>query len=238
MQLIGFRIQNFRSIVDTGWQQLAHDNITSLIGQNESGKTSILEGLKAFHDGTLIEDMLRSDLSLPRVACRFKFAPRELENRLDMKKLDPKIQKVLGTLETLAITRSWEDDMDSVMEMDDELKEIYNESYEEIKRRENLILEKLERMKKEVAEASVEVTKATDELNLTREKVESVKVRISELKRTGRKFTSREKKEEVKKEMALEEEMLAKLNEAVALKKERLVQKQELLDALEEKQDA
>ncbi|MCK4747331.1 MAG: AAA family ATPase, partial [Bacteroidales bacterium] len=66
MQLIGFRIQNFRSIVDSGWQQLAHDNITSLIGQNESGKTSILEGLKAFHDGQLIEDMLRSDLSLPR----------------------------------------------------------------------------------------------------------------------------------------------------------------------------
>ena len=74
MQLIGFRIQNFRSIVDTGWQQLAHDNITSLIGQNESGKTSILEGLKAFHDGHLIEDMLRSDLSLPVVSCQFKFA--------------------------------------------------------------------------------------------------------------------------------------------------------------------
>ena len=48
MQLVAFRIQNFRSIVDTGWHQLAHDNITSLIGQNESGKTSILEGLKAF----------------------------------------------------------------------------------------------------------------------------------------------------------------------------------------------
>ncbi|RLD71124.1 MAG: hypothetical protein DRI98_06045, partial [Bacteroidetes bacterium] len=63
MHLVSFRIQNFRSIVDTGWHTLAHDNITSLIGQNESGKTSILEALKAFHDGGLIEDMLRSDLS-------------------------------------------------------------------------------------------------------------------------------------------------------------------------------
>ncbi len=238
MQLIGFRIQNFRSIVDTGWQQLAHDNITSLIGQNESGKTSILEGLKAFHDGTLIEDMLRSDLTLPRVACRFKLINKELENRLEMKKLDPKIQKMLRSVESISIIRSWEDDMDSIMEMGDELQEIYEESHEEIKKRENLTLEKLERMKTEVAEASAEVAKATDELNLTREKVESVRLRITELKRTGRKFTSREKKEEVKKEMALEEEMLAKLNEAVALKKERLAQKQGILDALDEKQDA
>ena len=50
MQLVAFRVQNFRSIVNTGWHQLAHDNITSLIGQNESGKTSVLEALKAFHD--------------------------------------------------------------------------------------------------------------------------------------------------------------------------------------------
>ncbi|RPI45798.1 MAG: hypothetical protein EHM46_01340, partial [Bacteroidetes bacterium] len=80
MRLTAFRIRNFRSIVDTGWQELAHDNITSLIGQNESGKTSILEGLKAFHDGHLIEDMLRSDLSLPAVDCRFNYRWEDLEN--------------------------------------------------------------------------------------------------------------------------------------------------------------
>ena len=82
MQLVAFRVQNFRSIVDTGWHQLAHDNITSLIGQNESGKTSILEALKAFHDGNLIEDMLRSDLSLPNVTCQFSFSLKEIEKRI------------------------------------------------------------------------------------------------------------------------------------------------------------
>ena len=181
MQLIGFRIQNFRSIVDSGWQQLAHDNITSLIGQNESGKTSILEGLKAFHDGQLIEDMLRSDLSLPRVTCRFKFNNRDIEDRVDMKKLDPRIRKMIGTVETISLTRSWEDDMDSHMIMGDEVQEIYNETHDQEKKRANLVLVKLERMSKEVAEASKAVNKATDELGLTREKVESVKLRISEL---------------------------------------------------------
>ena len=89
MQLIAFRVQNFRSIVDTGWHQLAHDNITGLIGQNESGKTSILEAIKAFHDGTLIEDMLRSDLSLPVVSCKFKFQFAEMDNHLDKRRLNP-----------------------------------------------------------------------------------------------------------------------------------------------------
>ena len=96
MRLVAFRVQNFRSVVDTGWHQLAHDNITSLIGQNESGKTSILEALKAFHDGSLIEDMLRSDLSLPEVSCRFSFSFTDIENRIDNKRLSPEIRKLIS----------------------------------------------------------------------------------------------------------------------------------------------
>ena len=71
MKLSAFRIRNFRSIVDTGWQNLSPDNITCLIGQNESGKTSVLEGLKVFYTGVISEDVLRSDLSLPEISCRF-----------------------------------------------------------------------------------------------------------------------------------------------------------------------
>ncbi len=199
MQLIGFRIQNFRSIVDTGWQQLAHDNITSLIGQNESGKTSILEGLKAFHDGQLIEDMLRSDLSLPRVSCQFKFSPKEMEQHFNLKKLDPKVRKVLGSLENISITRVWEDDMDSYTEMGAELEEIYGENQEIVTQRENMLLEKVEIMNREVANANAVFDRASDDYELTQEKVNSVKQRISEIKRSGRKFPSREKREEIRK---------------------------------------
>ena len=59
MKLTAFRIRNFRSIVDTGWQNLSPDNITCLIGQNESGKTSVLEALKVFHSGIISEDVLQ-----------------------------------------------------------------------------------------------------------------------------------------------------------------------------------
>ena len=59
MKLTAFRIRNFSSIVDTGWQNLSPDNITCLIGQNESGKTSVLEGLKVFHSGIISEDVLQ-----------------------------------------------------------------------------------------------------------------------------------------------------------------------------------
>jgi predicted ATP-dependent endonuclease of OLD family len=238
MQLCGFRIQNFRSIVDTEWQQLAHDNITSLIGQNESGKTSILEGLKAFHDGILIEDMLRSDLSLPVVTCRFRFQRQEIENRVDLKKLDPKVRKVLESLETLSLAREWEDDMDSHLEMGEELQEIYRETGEKIREREQRVLEKVQAVSQEVTAAAAALDGARDEYGLTNEKIESVKLRIGELKRSMRKLSSREKKEEAKNEMALEEEMLGKLNEALALKKDKLEEKQQALDALAEKQGA
>ena len=235
MQLTGFRIQNFRSIVDTGWQQLAHDNITSLIGQNESGKTSVLEGLKAFHDGILIEDMLRSDLSLPRVTCRFRFSPSDVTGALNMKRVGPEIVKVLKDLETVSLVRSWVDDMDSVLEMGGELEEIYTNAREQIRQREEAVLERLKIMKSEVEDARAEMEKASDELELTREKVESVKVRIGELKRVMRKFSSREKKAELQDEMNLEEEMLEKLSETLDLKKNRLTEKQEKLGAMDEK---
>ena len=47
MKLIKFRIQNYKSIRDSGWCYLASD-ITILAGQNESGKTAILEALRDF----------------------------------------------------------------------------------------------------------------------------------------------------------------------------------------------
>ena len=127
MKLTAFRIKNFRSIVDTDWQNLSHDNITSLIGQNESGKTSILEALKAFHDGVLIEDMLRSDLSLPEISCRFSFSHDLIKNYLDLKKLDQKIQKEISKLKEISITRMWDDDLDSYLIMGDELQPIFDE---------------------------------------------------------------------------------------------------------------
>lgn len=40
MKLIGFRVTNFRSVDDSGWIEV--DNVTALIGTNESGKTNLI----------------------------------------------------------------------------------------------------------------------------------------------------------------------------------------------------
>ncbi len=235
MQLVSFRIQNFRSIVDTGWHQLAHDNITSLIGQNESGKTSILEALKAFHDGRLIEDMLRSDLSLPVVTCKFNFAYADIENHLDKRRLNPEIRKLISTVNTISLTRRWEDDMDSHMEMGDELQEVYNETHDHFLKREVRIMENLEHLNRDIATASKKLNKVIDEAEWTAEKVETVKLRMNEIKRNIWKFPSRQRKEELRKELGLEEEMFQKLNETVEQKKSKQEEKRDILEALDEK---
>lgn len=238
MQLVAFRIQNFRSIVDTGWQQLAHDNISSLIGQNESGKTSILEALKVFHDGKLIEDMLRSDLSLPVVTCRFGFQFADIENRIDKKRINPEIRKLMDSVESISLVRKWEDDMDSYMELGDELQEYFNEINDKIKIRETRILESLEKLNRDLSEAQAAVTKSEEELEWTSEKVGSVKNRINELKRNLRKFAVKDKKEDLKKELDQEEEMLEKLSRTLEQKKTKFEEKKDILEALGEKQTA
>ena len=233
--MVSFRIQNFRSIVDTGWHNLAHDNITSLIGQNESGKTSILEALKAFHDGNLIEDMLRSDLSLPLVSCKFSCTYAEIQNYIEKRRLDPEIRKLIQNVETISICRKWEDDMDSHMEMGNELQEVFDETSDQFRKRELKVMENLERLKRDIAAASGKMDKIQEETDWTAEKVETVRLRMNEIKRNMRKFPSRERKEELKKELELEEEMFEKLNESLVQKKSKLEEKRDILDALEEK---
>ncbi|HDS06746.1 MAG TPA: hypothetical protein ENO05_03885 [Bacteroides sp.] len=238
MKLVAFRIQHFRSVVDTGWLQLSHDNITSLIGQNESGKTSILEALKAFHDGILIEDMLRSDLSLPKVSCRFSFEKNELENRLDYKRIDPEIKKLMSSIDSISVAREWEDDMDSFMAMCEELQEIYEEGLEQTRKRELKIVRNLEKLAEDIEQAEKALKKAQDEFEWTKEKVDTVRNRMNELKRNIRKFPSRDKKEEYQKEMQQEEEMFEKLNKTLEQKETKLEEKQDILSAFKEKKEA
>ncbi len=237
MHLVSFRIQNFRSIVDTGWHTLAHDNITSLIGQNESGKTSILEALKAFHDGRLIEDMLRSDLSMPVVSCKFNFVFADIENHLNKRRLNPEIRKLISSVETVSLTRKWIDDMDSQMEMGDELQEVYNLTYDQLRQRELKVMENLEHLNRDIATASKKLNKVNEEAEWTAEKLETIKQRMTEIRRNIRKFPSRARKEELRKELALEEEMFLKLKETLGLKQTKQEEKKDILEALDEKSE-
>lgn len=85
MKLLEFRIENFRSIIDTNWCPFSHDGITVLIGQNESGKSSILAALKKTlgADNSLEDDDLRIAAPLPKVSLRFEMAFEDLGDRLE-----------------------------------------------------------------------------------------------------------------------------------------------------------
>jgi len=121
MKLYAFRIRNFRSIVDTEWQNLSPDNITCLIGQNESGKTSILEGLRAFYTGVISEDVLRSDLSLPEISCRFSVKPGWLLEVTENPGTE--LKELLANLNHVELTRTWLEDFTSVIKVSGEISE-------------------------------------------------------------------------------------------------------------------
>ncbi len=113
MKFCAFRIRNFRSIVDTGWQNLSPDNVTCLIGQNESGKTSVLEALRAFYTGTITEDVLRSDLSMPDITCRFKVKKGWLVKVTENPGAE--LRELLSELTDVELTRTWLPDFSSVI---------------------------------------------------------------------------------------------------------------------------
>lgn len=128
MKLTAFRIRNFRSIVDTGWQTLSPDNVTCLIGQNESGKTSILEGMKVFFTGIITEDVLRSDLSLPEVSCRFNIPEGWLLKITDNPGTE--LKELLSGLTHIELTRVWIADLSSVIIVSGEISQ-YLDSLED-----------------------------------------------------------------------------------------------------------
>lgn len=224
MKLIAFRIRNFRSIKDTQWHTLAFDNITCLIGQNESGKTSVLEGLRAFNDGRLIEDMLRSDLSLPSVTCKFSFDFNNVRDQLDMKRIHPDLEKKLSSLESLSLTRTWDQDLSSHFETGEELKDFFESEEKKLKSRELKISKMLDAAANDMNKAESALQKVEKELHVVGESLEEEKMRLADVKKPGRSFFSRQSKDKRKDETEAAQQNVEKLE---ADRKKKLAQLQE-----------
>ncbi|RPI41157.1 MAG: hypothetical protein EHM46_06805, partial [Bacteroidetes bacterium] len=167
--------------------------------------------------------------------CRFNYRWEDLENRFEIRRLDPRIRKLLGSLESISISRQWENDLDSRMVMGEELQEVFNEFTDQGKEREARILRNLENLNREIAAASAALEKTGEAHAMTLEKVESVKQRIHELKKSMRKFGPKEHKVDLKAEIQQEQEMLEKLYEALELKQVKREEKKDILEALDEK---
>jgi predicted ATP-dependent endonuclease of OLD family len=132
MRFRRFRIKNWRSLVDTGWNNLATDNITGIIGQNESGKTSILEALYSFYTGKFTDDILRSDLSMPAVYCSFETNIKQLSRLIKGKKFPDQVIDSIEDTGLVTIGRCWKNEKSSELIFgDDKLQEYFNKQLDE-----------------------------------------------------------------------------------------------------------
>ncbi len=117
MKLTAFRVKNYRSIVDSKWNSLSPDNVTVLIGQNESGKTTVLEALRSFFDGVINDDILRSDLSLPEVSCKLEVEEHIISNILQRFEVPQAVADFLHESREVSLIRSWKEDRTSYLEL-------------------------------------------------------------------------------------------------------------------------
>jgi predicted ATP-dependent endonuclease of OLD family len=81
MKLKSFRVTNYRSIIDSRDCYLSpNDGITILAGQNESGKSSLLEALKHYRDGSPCPEAYRDEddkKNYPKVQCTYIIEPKD-----------------------------------------------------------------------------------------------------------------------------------------------------------------
>jgi AAA15 family ATPase/GTPase len=106
MKIIAFQIKNYRSIVNSGKCYLSPDYITALIGQNESGKTSVLEALRSFYEGNITDDVLRSDLTFPEITCTFQLDKQAKPgDYIDLAYFPAELQAIISSKKEISIRR-------------------------------------------------------------------------------------------------------------------------------------
>lgn len=117
MNISHFRVRNFRSIVDTGWCRFGSDGVTVFVGQNESGKTSLLEALHAgFGTDSIREVDVRIGCPLPEMSLRIELAEAELAELLeeyDEVGVKNVARALLGDKKFIEFTCGWQKSADS-----------------------------------------------------------------------------------------------------------------------------
>lgn len=106
MRLQSFEVYGVKSILDSGKCHLSEtDNVTVLAGQNEAGKSGILEGLDYFRNGAnekFNKLSVRHDTK-PVVTCTFTLDEEDKNHE------DPSIKTILSGLDTVTTFRGAED---------------------------------------------------------------------------------------------------------------------------------
>jgi predicted ATP-dependent endonuclease of OLD family len=183
MKLLSFNIQNYRSIINSGWSYLAYDNITALIGQNESGKTSVLEALRSYYEGKISDDVLRSDLTFPTVSCSFDLENRKMFDLLNPRLLPEQLKKILEDKKEITVSRIWNEDKSSRLKIiDEDVLQFYETREKEkaelekrVRKEIEKVLEKVEGTLKDMELAEHDMLEAKEQLNGWYQKRDEVK---------------------------------------------------------------
>jgi len=236
MRLLGFRIHNYRSIIDSDWTYLSPDNVTGLIGQNESGKTSILESLYSFYDGKISEDVLRSDLSLPIVTCLFEISSEQVNDFLKEKLLPVGVMKKIQEVRKICLTRIWNDDLSSrIILGGDEINKLYNEHKKQLKEKYNKIQSKIENALRQQKKAMESLNNANYEKEKAAHAFEDARSALSEAQKTLKSATTSELKTRADKKFTEAKLNLEQVKERLAKRKIIAEGKQREANALKEK---
>ncbi|MCJ7805841.1 ATP-binding protein, partial [Patescibacteria group bacterium] len=120
LKLISFRVQNFRCVIDTAWQNLSVDNITGIIGQNESGKSSIVEALNSFYTNKISPDDVRSTGGCPRISCSFTCSDSFIEELVNNEQIKSEVKDFLKEKKRINLVREWQDSKTSTLFLEED----------------------------------------------------------------------------------------------------------------------
>lgn len=128
MRLQSFRIRNYKSIQDSGSCRLPDtDNVLVLAGQNESGKSSVLQALYDFDRGEMREDAVRvtdSEPVYPTIEC--VYAVEKGDNLVEnisgeLEEFPDVYQEFFSKAETVTFVRTFTAEDESELGFDSEL---------------------------------------------------------------------------------------------------------------------
>ncbi len=189
MKLKAFQIKNYRSIIETGWCYLSFDNITALIGQNESGKTSVLESLKSFHDGHITDDVLRSDQKYPEISCLFEVEEgKSILDLLNAEGVPPAVREILERKTEVRIRRLWTNAETNRIEIaEDEISACYESLAQQNEQHDRMIRENYSNLVSRSESLAEDLRASGKEAEATRSSLDVISRKLNEARHKAEK---------------------------------------------------
>jgi len=236
MKLKGFKISNYRSIVDSNWNFLAYDNITALIGQNESGKTSVLEALMSFYDGKISDDILRSDMTFPVVSCMFELEDKNINELIGSSNIPEELRKIFSTKKEFVLQREWKSDRTSLVRVGDtDVLDYYHKIQKEKEELENLVQKEINDLLAKADKVLSEMELAEREKHEARNDLNQWHLKLEEAKKIFKKSRKPDAKLVAEQELATVQQLYSKKEELFNSKVKLFEEKKLITQELSEK---